>query len=278
MLRYAYNTNGFAHHRLEDAIAILREAGYAGVGLTLDVHHLDPFRATAGEIARARRALDGLEVVIQTGARFLLDPRRKHEPTLLASEPEGRALRQRFLARAVEVGAALGAKGISFWSGAAPAGAREAELWDWLAAGAAAVAEAAAAAGLFAAFEPEPGMWIERCEGFAELRRRVGHPALRLALDVGHLACTGESLPAVLAAHRDQLSVVQIEDIAGGRHEHRMFGEGELDYAAVLGALAGAGFRGCLEVELSRDSHRAPACAAAAIRWLREREPRAARG
>ena len=38
-----YNTNGFAHHRLDDAIGIMADLGYRGVALTLDVHHLDPF-------------------------------------------------------------------------------------------------------------------------------------------------------------------------------------------------------------------------------------------
>ena len=38
-----YNTNGFAHHRLEDAIAILAELGYRSIALTLDYHALNPF-------------------------------------------------------------------------------------------------------------------------------------------------------------------------------------------------------------------------------------------
>ena len=38
-----YNTNGFAHHRLEDAIDVLGEMGYRSVALTLDYHALDPF-------------------------------------------------------------------------------------------------------------------------------------------------------------------------------------------------------------------------------------------
>ncbi len=38
-----YNTNGFAHHRLEQAIEIIADLGYKGVAITLDYHALNPF-------------------------------------------------------------------------------------------------------------------------------------------------------------------------------------------------------------------------------------------
>ena len=37
-----YATNGFACHRLEDAIGVLAGIGYGSVAITLDVHHLNP--------------------------------------------------------------------------------------------------------------------------------------------------------------------------------------------------------------------------------------------
>src|SRR4051812_34519401 len=95
-----YNTNGFAHHRLEDAVEILAELGYGGLALTLDVHHLDPFAPDiTPRLAAVRRRLDhfGLRCAVETGARFLLDPRRKHQPTLLSADPAGRARRVTFL-------------------------------------------------------------------------------------------------------------------------------------------------------------------------------------
>src|SRR5436305_325407 len=114
-----YNTNGLAHHRLEDVITILAELGYRSVALTLDHHALDPFDPDLPRQLSAVKALleeHGLRSVVETGARFLLDPRRKHQPTLL-SPPPGRERRLDFLRRAVDVAAELGSDAVSFWSG-----------------------------------------------------------------------------------------------------------------------------------------------------------------
>ncbi len=105
-LRFGYGTNGFTDHRLDEALFVLAEQGYSGVALTLDHAHLDPFATDVrARVAELRRNLErlGLGVVVETGARYLLDPRRKHHPTLL-SEP---APRIDFLQRAVRIAAEL---------------------------------------------------------------------------------------------------------------------------------------------------------------------------
>src|ERR1700681_1822539 len=130
-LRFGYNTNGFAHHRLEDALAILAELGYGSVALTLDHHVLNPFESDLpGRTDSLRKLLDKLNLrcVVETGSRFLLDPRRKHQPTLLSQHDADGRLRFDFLCAAVDVAHALGADAVSFWSGAPEQPADDAEL------------------------------------------------------------------------------------------------------------------------------------------------------
>jgi len=275
-LRFAYNTNGLAHHRLADAIDLIADLGYAGVALTPDVPHLDPFVATPRDIDAIAAQLDrrGLDVCIQTGARFVLDARRKHQPTLLDPDPAGRDRRLAFLVRCLDLGRDLGARVLAFWSGNPPAPEDAAALDARLADGARRVADAAEQRGLVAAFEPEPGMHVETLAGWATLRDVAQHPALRLALDVGHVHCNREGDPAQLTdEYALDLADVQVEDMREGEHLHLPFGEGTLDIAPVLAALVQNGYDGLVGVELSRDSHRAPAIAAAAIEHLRRAHP-----
>ena len=55
LLRYGYITNGLADHTLEQGIDLLAEAGYQGIGITLDHHHLDPFQVTDSRLLRYDR-------------------------------------------------------------------------------------------------------------------------------------------------------------------------------------------------------------------------------
>ncbi len=269
---FGYNTNGFAHHRLEDALTILAELGYGAVALTLDHHVLNPFAADLPrQVAAVRARLEELRLrsVIETGARFLLDPRRKHQPTLLSADRAEQWRRFDFLRAAVDTARELGSDAVSFWSGAAD-DAPTAILTDRLAEACTRLADHAAGRGVRLAFEPEPGMFIDTMERFAELRERVAHPAFGLTIDVGHLHCQGEvPIADHLRRWRDLLWNVHIEDMRRGVHDHLMFGAGEIEFGPVLRALDEIGFAGGVYVELSRHSHDAVNTARRALAFLR---------
>jgi sugar phosphate isomerase/epimerase len=281
-LAYAYNTNGMAHHRLEDAFGLLADCGYDGVALTIDHQHLDPFGPDLpARTTTLRRALGrhGLRCVIETGARFLLDPRAKHEPTLVTADAAGRDRRRAFLRLAADIGADLGAEAVSFWAGVPAAELDRARAWHWLVDGVADVLEHAGRCGVTMALEPEPGMLVETTADAVALADEVGDGRLRLALDVGHCLVTGDEDPAdAVRRHAGWLGTVSVDDMRRGVHEHRAFGEGDLDVPAVVGALHEVGWTGLTCIELSRDSHRADRLVPATIAALRSAEAAAPMG
>ncbi|MEU6372317.1 sugar phosphate isomerase/epimerase family protein [Streptomyces sp. NPDC046909] len=272
-LRFGYGTNGLADLRLDDALGLLADLGYDGVGLTLDHMHLDPLApdlpARTHRLARRLDAL-GLDVTVETGARYVLDPRRKHGPSLLDADPDDRARRVDLLIRAVRVAADLGAHAVHCFSGITPTDTDPGTAWRRLAEALTPVLEAAATADVPLAVEPEPGHLLATLADFHRLRRELGDPEhLGLTLDIGHCQCL-EPLPpaACVRAAAPWIRHVQIEDMRRGVHEHLPFGDGEIDFPPVLAALADTGYQGLTVVELPRHSHAGPHFAAQSLPFL----------
>ncbi len=269
-----YNTNGFAHHDPFEALEVLAEIGYRSVAITLDHGRLNPFDDRfPAELTKLRDQLRrlGLKSVIETGARYLLDPRQKHEPTLLTSDPAARERRIDFLCRAIDAAAVLESDAVSLWSGVQREESVSAEeSLERLSDGLRVVLRYATEQGVQLGFEPEPGMFIDTMLSFERLLQWIDAPNLLLTLDVGHLYCQGEvPIADVIARWGSRLVNVHVEDMRAGIHEHLMFGEGEMDFPPIIGALARSGYRGGVHVELSRHSHLAPQAARQAYAFLR---------
>jgi sugar phosphate isomerase/epimerase len=267
-----YNTNGLAHHDLFDAVDLLAEIGYQGIALTVDHGVLSPRDpATPEQLDQLALLLKakGMRSVIETGARFLLDPRKKHEPTLVSPDPKGRWHRIEFYKHCIDCARRLGSDCVSIWSGILHEPAKEEEVFARLIAGLEETVDYGAGQGVAVAFEPEPGMFIDSQARFAGLLDHFPNDALRLTLDVGHLQCQGET-PIAAQAHRwqDRLANVHFDDAIAGQHEHLLFGEGEIEFSPVIDALREIGYEGGLYVELSRHSQMAPEAARAAYTFL----------
>ncbi|MFI9588534.1 sugar phosphate isomerase/epimerase family protein [Streptomyces sp. NPDC052236] len=277
-LRLGYGTNGLTDLRLDDALALLADLGYDGVGLTLDHMHLDPLApglfARTRQVAARLRGL-GLGVTVETGARYVLDYRRKHGPSLLDPEPDARAARTALLVKSVRVAADLGAHAVHCFSGITPANTATDIAWKRLEESLTPVLEAAQSVSLPLAIEPEPGHLLATLADFHHLRSLLGDPEpLGLTLDIGHCQCLEPASPADCV--RDAapwLRHVQIEDMRRGVHEHLPFGDGEIDFPPVLDALAATGYQGLTVVELPRHSHAGPELARASIEFLRSQVP-----
>jgi sugar phosphate isomerase/epimerase len=207
--------------------------------------------------------------VIETGARYLLNPRVKHDPTLMDPDPARRAVRSEFLHRAIDIGEAVGAQAVSLWSGRAPIATLETEGLDRLAEGLRPLLAHAERAHIPLTFEPEPGMFIATLEQFGRLDERIAHPLFQLTVDLGHVHCLQEGdIPALIRAWGPRIVNVHIEDMVPGVHEHLMFGEGTMDFPSICRALDEIGYPDGVHVELSRHSHAGVEAAQAAAAFL----------
>jgi len=270
-----YHTNSLQNHRLADALALLAANGYRAVAITPDTCHLDPATTTdreLDEVARQLRDL-GLLPVMETGARFVLDPRVKHEPTLMTRDPAARQRRLDYYRRVAAMGARLGARVVSFWAGIDRTPG--ADSLGWLHEGIGRTVALIRAEGLVASFEPEPGMAIETVGHWRRLQAALGADAPSLTLDVGHLYAVWEGDPvAILGGVIGELAQVHLEDMHQGKHEHLLPGTGDVDFAGVLKVMQAGGYAGPVCFELSRSSHCAPtAVASCRALWDRVLEP-----
>jgi L-ribulose-5-phosphate 3-epimerase len=270
-----YGTNGFANHRLDDALRVIADLGYTSVALTLDHQHLDPFAddlsARVEHVAGLLSAL-GLRSVVETGARYLLDPWRKHHPTLVSPDTE---VRVDFLRRAIRIAAGLGSDCVSFWSGVKPSDVDDSTAHRLMLSGVTKVLEEADRRGIRIGLEPEPGMYVQHLSQALALRAELGDPEMfGITLDVGHCVAVEPVDAAECVRQAAGLLVnVQLDDMHLGVHEHLEFGEGELDLPATLAALEEVGYTGVAAVELPRHSHAAPDVARRAIAALRDAMP-----
>jgi sugar phosphate isomerase/epimerase len=271
-MRLGYNTNGLAFHRWADGIRMLADIGYESVAITLDHSCLDPYaRGLDREVTRMGGILSQLDMtsVIETGARYLLNPLVKHEPTLLSATADERALRIDFLKRAIDIARDLGSDAVSLWSGVLRERLEPEAALVRLAEGCAEVIDHARFRKMKLGFEPEPGMFIETFAQFEKLLGLVDDPFFGLTIDIGHVHCVEPgTIAASLRQWSGRLFNVHIEDMCRGVHEHLPFGEGEIDFVPVMQALRDIGYPGGVHVELGRHSHIAPEVAQESFEFL----------
>jgi len=268
-MRPGFSTNSIGDVPPADAVAILADLGYRSLALTPD-HGLFE-EIASGSLAglsaeidhwRSLLAANGMACVVESGARHLLDPLHKHEPTLVSPDPSARQRRVDFLLVAVDLAAELapepGVPCLSLWSGVGRDAADDATNLDRLCTGLVPVIERATKRGVRLGFEPEPGMVIDTIARWAVLRDRLGNPpCFGLSVDLGHLECMGEwPLAATLAPLLPHVVNVHVDDMLACRHDHLPLGAGDVDFAALLPLLAAGGYDGGLHVELPRQSHR----------------------
>jgi sugar phosphate isomerase/epimerase len=178
---------------------------------------------------------------VHMGAPFLLGP-EAHRPGLSALDPALRALKIQAAERCLSIAVYLGCPHVTLTTGLTESEAdRPAQ----------AQAFRLALRGLLGRLPKSVKILIEQ-----EPEHVINSAAQLLALgrefqgyvfatfDVGHSHVLGEDTPAAIRALGDLIRNVHLEDIQGRVHAHKLYGEGDMDFAAIFAALHSIGYRG----------------------------------
>jgi len=261
-VKIGYNTNGFLFHRLFEALELIAEKGFEVVALSVDIPHIDPFNISNRDIEKIGSKLDnlGLIPILETGGRFVLDPKRKHRPNLIEKRREDREKRIGYLKRCIDIAEMVGARTVVFFSGVLPDGVSKEQAKRFLEQGIFLLHEYAKGKNVRLALEPEPGHLIERINDFKSLSKQIQGVDLGLCMDIGHIEVLGEgNIKKILnGLSINRILQVHIEDAVFGKHIHLEPGEGNIDFLEVFKELKEVGYSGPVCWELSRSCHNAP--------------------
>jgi sugar phosphate isomerase/epimerase len=102
--------------------------------------------------------------------------------------------------------------------------------------------------------EPHVSTAVRRAEQVLWLLEQVGSPALRISLDISHFEVQGIDFHEVVKTLAPVTGAVEVKDERGVYPDFEFLipGQGDMDYAGFLRALANAGFNGSVSVEISK--------------------------
>lgn len=249
-----FRTIGYRNFPAEQAIERIAAIGYQGVEVCLEHPGLTPERLDEGRCAGLAGVAADCGVALAT-----VSYHGDHDPLPLRWQ---RAL------RAVELTPAFGCE-VLIVNSPRPGSEAPDDLARQFHRQLAHQLARASALGVTLALEPEPGLLVDGCTQMQALLERMGSNALGVNLDVGHAALTEPDVSGAIALLGGHIVAVHVEDIADGVHRHLVPGTGEMDLAAILGALRAAGFCGWLTVDLFDIADAPDQAARASLAYLR---------
>ena len=226
--RLGFRTGGLADLHLDGALELISGAGFRMVELCMEHHGLGRGIVDPDEITTLLRR-HGLELAS-------ISYHGKKDPA-----PH----RLEMLARAVDLGRALGSEVLVTGSPLASMGSDESLLE-----GMRMICDGCSSAGMLVAWETEPGTVLHDLRCFFRLREEAGTDRLRLNLDLGHMLLTESDPVETIRSVRGLVAHVHLEGMRRGEHRDLLPDEGDLDARTALDALDSSGYDGPLVVDL----------------------------
>lgn len=218
----AYCTFGLTALDYLTALEEVKKAGYPGVEITFHRRHFNPFTVTDEYLAQVRNKLTELNLVpacIAT-AGYFFEPKRPHEPSLMAVEYAARKRRIDLVKRGIKVARQLNSPLVTFGSGFIRAEHLEHPEQDPFQLLVSSIQECLAEIkpeeNITLLLEPEPGMFIETMAEGRALVDAVNSEKFKLHIDLTHALCGEQDYVAELAKTASYARYLHVSDAPVG--------------------------------------------------------------
>lgn len=257
-MKLAYSTNAFKKYSLEETIRLIKEIGFSGVEIMADRPHLYPPDYNQARLSVLKKELKSLGLVVSNLNTFTLfaigDPpdgeAGMHHPSWIEKESAQRKIRIQHTKDCLQLAAELECPNISIQPGGKVEHFSQEESMRIFLEGLGEVIPVAKHYGVKILVEPEPMLLMENASQFREFIREVDQSVIGLNCDVGHFYCAGDDPANVIKEFTTVIKHLHIEDIKNKVHDHKICGQGEMDFKSIFEALKSIKYSGFISVEL----------------------------
>lgn len=250
-MKFAYSTNAFKRHSLAETIQLIKETGFDGVEIMADRPHLYPPDYGKAGLTELKKKLKSLGLVVSNLNTFtLFAVGDMHHPSWIEKEASHREIRLQHTKNCLRLASELECPNISIQPGGRVERLSRAESMRVFIEGLNEVIPVAKRYGVKILVEPEPHLLMENSSQFAEFINNIDTSTIGLNCDVGHFYCAGEVPSDVIREFAPVISHIHIEDIKDRAHDHKICGQGDMDFKSIFDAIRDIKYNGFISLEL----------------------------
>lgn len=250
-MQFAYSTNAFRNYSLEETISSIKDIGFSAVEIMADRPHLYPPDYDMQRLAELKNKLSKVGLKISNLNCFtLFAVGDMHHPSWIEREKEKRQIRIQHTINCLEIASRLNCPNISIQPGGRVEHFSPEESIELFLSGLKQVIPVAEQLHVKILIEPEPGLLIENSKQFESFFSKANNPNIGLNCDIGHFFCAGEDPAEIIKRYSKVIEHIHIEDIKNRVHDHKICGQGDIDFKSVFDALNEIAYKGYISMEL----------------------------
>ncbi len=250
-MKFAYSSFVYRNYDIFETIDRIADLGYKGIEIQADRPHLFPEDFDLEKLAKLKQHLIDRNLVLSNINAFTLVAIEDfHHPSWIEKDEKERRYRIEHTKRCIEIASYLGCPHISTEPGGKLDFFDREKSMSLFIDGLKEVLDFAETKNVKLLIEPEPDLLLETSDHFLELIEKVNHPLLRLNLDLGHFYCVNEDPAEIIIKLKDYIEHIHIEDIRDRIHDHKILGNGDMNFDSIFKALNEINYNGFVTVEL----------------------------